>query len=100
MKLETMTSNRRGLIIGTGILATGLAGSAFAYGSMIDGVEIVALCDEIRDRVDKMQLLLKQKGFAKAKSFLGSKNSARKDKKLLLIKDKSGVNDALKIKVH
>jgi len=43
--------------------------------SYIDGVEIVALCDVMQDRVDKMQLLLEKRGLPKAKSYAGSKDA-------------------------
>ena len=43
--------------------------------SYIDGVEIVALCDQFEDRVEKMQLLLEKQGLPRAKSYSGSKDS-------------------------
>jgi hypothetical protein len=42
--------------------------------SYIDGVEIVALCDKLEDRVEKMQQLLEKQGLPKAKSYSGSKD--------------------------
>ena len=43
--------------------------------SYIDGVEIVALCDQLEDRVEKMQQLLEKQGLPKAKSYSGSKDA-------------------------
>ncbi len=43
--------------------------------SFIEGVEIVALCDQYDDRVDKMQKLLEKKGLPRAKSYSGSKDA-------------------------
>ena len=43
--------------------------------SYIDGVEIVALCDQYDDRVEKMQQLLEKQGLPKAKSYSGSKEA-------------------------
>lgn len=120
-----MASNRRDFLrntLGTGMLATGLAGHAassnsesnssksgrnhkqrfnmsgyaapkldkFRIGfvglgqrgpgavermSYIDGVEIVALCDQYEDRVEKMQKLLVKQGLPRAKSYSGSKEA-------------------------
>jgi len=121
-----MTSNRRDFlrntILGTGVLATGLAGHAATISSIsnserkkistkqqfnmcgyaapkldkvrigfvglgqrgpgavermsyIDGVEIVALCDQYPDRVEKMQKLLEKQGLPNAKSYSGSKDA-------------------------
>ncbi len=41
--------------------------------SYIEGVEIVALCDQYSDRVEKMQKLLEKQGLPRAKSYSGSK---------------------------
>jgi len=118
-----MASNRRDFLrntlIGTGVLATGLAGQAATLGrefsekrnpkqrfnmsgyaapkldkvrighiglgmrgpgavermSYIDGVEIVGLCDQYEDRVEKMQKLLEKRGLPRAKSYSGSKDA-------------------------
>jgi hypothetical protein len=121
-----MASNRRDFlrntILGTGMLATGLAGHAASLSrdpasakserdtkqrfnmsgyaapkldkvrigfvglgmrgpdavqrmSYIDGVEIVGLCDQYEDRVDKMQLLLEKQGLPRAKNYSGSKDA-------------------------
>ncbi len=43
--------------------------------SYIDGVEIVALCDQYPDRVEKMQKLLQKQGLPEAKSYSGSKDA-------------------------
>ena len=43
--------------------------------SYIDGVEIVALCDQFEDRVEKMQQLLEKQGLPRAKSYSGSKDA-------------------------
>lgn len=43
--------------------------------SYIDGVEIVGLCDQFEDRVEKMQQLLEKQGLPKAKSYSGSKDA-------------------------
>jgi len=43
--------------------------------SYIEGVEIVALCDQYDDRVEKMQELLEKQGLPKAKSYSGSKEA-------------------------
>jgi predicted dehydrogenase len=43
--------------------------------SYIEGVEIVALCDQFEDRVEKMQQLLVKQGLPKAKSYSGSKDA-------------------------
>lgn len=43
--------------------------------SFIEGVEIVALCDQYEDRVEKMQQLLQKKGLPRAKSYAGSKDA-------------------------
>ena len=41
--------------------------------SYIDGVEIVALCDVLEDRVEKMQKLLEKQGLPRAKTYSGTK---------------------------
>ena len=43
--------------------------------SLIDGVEIVGLCDQYPDRVEKMKLLLEKRGLPKAQSYSGSKEA-------------------------
>jgi len=43
--------------------------------SYIDGVEIVALCDQFEDRVEKMQQLLEKQGLPRAKTYSGNKDS-------------------------
>jgi predicted dehydrogenase len=43
--------------------------------SYIDGVEIVALCDQYEDRVEKCQKILTDKGLPRAKSYSGSKEA-------------------------
>jgi len=43
--------------------------------SYINGVEIVALCDQYEDRVEKMQKLLEKQGLPRAKSYSGSKEA-------------------------
>ncbi|HAH25726.1 MAG TPA: acetylgalactosaminidase, partial [Prolixibacteraceae bacterium] len=43
--------------------------------SYIDGVEIVGLCDQYEDRVEKMQQLLEKQGLPRAKSYSGSKDA-------------------------
>ena len=43
--------------------------------SHIEGVEIVALCDQLEDRVERMQQLLVNQGLPKAKSYSGSPNA-------------------------
>ncbi len=124
-----MSTNRRNFLkqslIGTGILASGLAGHAASMNSelntvkdktnrtqrfnmsgyaapkldkvrigfvglgmrgpgavermsYIEGVEIVALCDQYEDRVEKMQNLLEKQGLPKAKSYSGSKDAWKK----------------------
>jgi hypothetical protein len=46
--------------------------------SYIEGVEIVALCDVIEDRVEKLQKMLESKGLPRAKSYSGSKDAWKK----------------------
>ena len=121
-----MASNRRDFlrntILGTGMLATGLAGHAATLGnesatakndrpsaqrfnmsgyaaprldkvrigfvglgmrgpgavermSHIEGVEIVGLCDQYEDRVEKMQQLLEKQGLPRARNYSGSKEA-------------------------
>jgi predicted dehydrogenase len=121
-----MSSNRRDFlrstILGTGMLASGLAGHASVLGnnsglsksdgkhrqrfnmsgyaapklnkvrigfvglgqrgpgavermSYIEGVEIVGLCDQYEDRVEKVQLLLQKQGLSRAKSYSGNKDA-------------------------
>ena len=121
-----MASNRRNFLrqtlIGTGVLASGLAAHATSLGnesvtekkenspkqrfnmsgyaapkldkvrigfvglgmrgpgavermSYIEGVEIVALCDVLEDRVEKCQKSLEKKGLPRAKSYSGSKEA-------------------------
>ena len=121
-----MASNRRDFlrntILGTGMLATGLAGHAATLGnesatakndrpsaqrfnmsgyaaprldkvrigfvglgmrgpgavermSYIEGVEIVGLCDQYEDRVEKMQQLLEKQGLPRARNYSGSKEA-------------------------
>ena len=43
--------------------------------SFIEGVEIVGLCDQYDDRVEKMQKLLEKQGLPRAKSYSGSKDA-------------------------
>lgn len=43
--------------------------------SYIEGVEIVGLCDQYEDRVEKMQQLLGKQGLPRAKNYSGSKDS-------------------------
>ena len=118
-----MATNRRyflrNTLLGTGMLAAGLAGNEAAFGSesskkyhskqgfnmsgyaapkfdkvrighiglgmrgpgavermsYIEGVEIVALCDQYEDRVEKCQKILTDKGLPRAKSYSGSKEA-------------------------
>ena len=121
-----MTSNRRNFLkqtlIGSGIIATGFAGSASALNtesfekeskkraaqtfnmcgyaapkldkvrigfvglgsrgpgavnrmSHIEGVEIAALCDQYKDRVEKVQKKLDESGIQRAKVYSGSKDA-------------------------
>ncbi|MCK9413730.1 MAG: Gfo/Idh/MocA family oxidoreductase [Prolixibacteraceae bacterium] len=46
--------------------------------SYIEGVEIVALCDVIEERVEKMQKMLENKGLPSAKSYSGSNDAWKK----------------------
>jgi predicted dehydrogenase len=43
--------------------------------SYIEGVEIVALCDQYDDRVEKMQKFLEKQGLPRAKSYSGTKDA-------------------------
>ncbi|MBA4411506.1 MAG: Gfo/Idh/MocA family oxidoreductase [Bacteroidota bacterium] len=43
--------------------------------SFIEGVEIVGLCDQYNDRVEKCQKVLEKKGLPRAKSYSGSKEA-------------------------
>lgn len=43
--------------------------------SYIEGVEIVALCDQYDDRVEKMQQLLEKQGLPRARSYSGNKEA-------------------------
>ena len=58
-------------IIGLGQRGTG----AVERMSYIEGVEIVALCDQLPDRVEEMQKLLEKQGLPKAKSYSGNKDA-------------------------
>lgn len=59
-----------------GIIGLGMRGpGAVERMSYIEGVEIVALCDQFEDRVEKMQQLLKKQGLPRAKSYSGNKNA-------------------------
>jgi len=60
--------------IGIGQRGTG-AVSRFAQ---IEGVEIVALCDKLEERVERSQELLESRGLSKAKSFSGSEDAWKK----------------------
>ena len=62
-----------------GFIGLGMRGlGAVERMSYIEGVEIVALCDQYEDRVNKMQLFLEKKGLPRAKSYSGSKNAWKK----------------------
>ena len=62
-----------------GIVGLGMRGpGAVERMSYIDGVEIVALCDQYEDRVEKMQELLKKQGLPQAKSYSGNKEAWKK----------------------
>ena len=59
-----------------GFIGLGMRGpGAVERMSYIEGVEIVALCDQIEERVEKMQKLLEKQGLPKAKSYSGSKDA-------------------------
>ena len=53
-----------------GFVGLGMRGpGAVERMSYIDGVEIVGLCDQYDDRVEKMQKLLEKQGLPRAKSY-------------------------------
>ena len=59
-----------------GFIGLGMRGpGAVERMSYIEGVEIVALCDQYEDRVEKMQKFLQKKGLPQAKSYSGSKDA-------------------------
>ena len=59
-----------------GFVGLGMRGpGAVERMSNIEGVEIVALCDQYEDRVEKVQKLLEKQGLPRAKSYSGSKDS-------------------------
>ena len=59
-----------------GIIGLGQRGpGAVERMSYIEGAEIVALCDQFEDRVEKMQQLLEKQGLPKAQSYYGNKNA-------------------------
>jgi len=59
-----------------GFVGLGMRGpGAVERMSYIDGVEIVALCDQYDDRVEKMQKLLEKQGLPRAKSYSGNKET-------------------------
>ena len=59
-----------------GIVGLGMRGpGAVDRISHIEGVEILGLCDQYEDRVEKMQQLLEKKGLPRAKSYSGSKDA-------------------------
>jgi predicted dehydrogenase len=59
-----------------GFVGLGMRGpGAVERMSFIEGVEIVALCDQFEDRVENMQKLLEKRGLPRAKSYSGSKDS-------------------------
>lgn len=59
-----------------GFVGLGMRGpGAVERMSYIDGVEIVALCDQYDDRVEKMQKFLEKQGLPRAKSYSGSKDA-------------------------
>jgi predicted dehydrogenase len=62
-----------------GVVGLGERGS-MAVGRLphIEGVEIIALCDQYNDRVEKMQALLEELGLPRAKSYSGSKVAWKK----------------------
>lgn len=62
-----------------GFIGLGGRGSAAVERmSYIEGVDIVALCDQYEDRVEKNQKLLENRGLPKAKSYSGSKGAYKK----------------------
>ena len=59
-----------------GFIGLGMRGpDAVKRMSLIEGVEIVGLCDQYEDRVEKMQKLLEKQGLSRAKSYSGSKDA-------------------------
>ena len=59
-----------------GIIGLGQRGpGAVERMSYIEGVDLVALCDQFEDRVEKMQQLLQKQGLPRAKSYSGSKDA-------------------------
>ena len=59
-----------------GFVGLGMRGpGAVERMSYIEGVEIVALCDQYEDRVEKCQKFLEKKGLPRAKSYSGSKDA-------------------------
>ncbi|MES2891429.1 MAG: Gfo/Idh/MocA family oxidoreductase [Bacteroidota bacterium] len=59
-----------------GIVGLGMRGpGAVERMSFIEGVEIVALCDQYPERVDAAQEILKKKGLPKATAYSGSKEA-------------------------
>ena len=59
-----------------GFVGLGMRGpGAVERMSYIEGVEIVALCDVLEDRVEKCQKSLEKKGLPRAKSYSGSKEA-------------------------
>lgn len=59
-----------------GFVGLGMRGpGAVERMSFIDGVEIVALCDQYDDRVESCQKLLAKQGLPRAKSYSGSKDA-------------------------
>jgi len=62
-----------------GFVGLGMRGpDAVERMSHIEGVEIVALCDQYDDRVEAMQKLLEKQGLPRAKSYSGSKDAWKK----------------------
>lgn len=59
-----------------GFVGLGMRGpGAVERMSYIEGVEIVALCDQYDDRVEKMQKFLEKQGLPRAKSYSGSEDA-------------------------
>lgn len=59
-----------------GFIGLGMRGpGAVERISYIEGVEIVGLCDQYDDRVEKMQKLLEKQGLPRAESYSGSKEA-------------------------
>jgi len=59
-----------------GFVGLGMRGpGAVERMSHIEGVDIMALCDKLPDRVERMQEKLKSRGLPKAKSFAGSEDA-------------------------